>query len=149
MNNLRRYIKTLNRIHQKKKKIRLRNNKTDFYHEKIYIYNKLFFKYLILGLFKSTFRINFKYEILGYVQSPFGIKVELFLIKLCMKIKILKIIGPFGIINSIGNLFKMSLKTPYHYENLFSDMAKDVGFLVIDENLTSIKTQYTLRTIKQ
>lgn len=144
MNNLRIYIVTLNRIYQKRKKLKLQHTITNLYYQKMYIYKKLFFKYLILGLFKNTFIINLKEEHLGYIQSPFGAELELFLIKICMKIKIIRKICPFGLINSIGNLFQMSIKTPYPYENLFSNMIENLGFIVIDENLNSLKTKYTI-----
>lgn len=90
MNNLKQYSKTLKRIWCKKKDLKKlfkgKKFRNEFFYTKNFIYNKLFVNYLFCGLLKKEVIINFKPETIGTIQRPFSAKIEVFLLKIIVKL---------------------------------------------------------------
>lgn len=156
MKKFKNYINTLQRIYFKRKKLKEKFGekrvKNQFYLVKYYIYNKLFFKFLFVGIFTKKFSINLKPETVGYVDSPIGTRISLFLIKLFIKIfknnKLINKYIPINFIFSLRNIFpRMSIQNPFSNEVLFTNIAEDLGFEVFDEHLTGRKTKYYLKFV--
>jgi len=156
MKKFKNYINTLQRIYFKRRKLKEKFGKTkiknQFYLIKNYIYIKLFFKFLFVGIFTKKFSINLKSEIIGYVDSPIGTRINLFLIKLFIKIfknnKFINKYIPINFVFSLRNIFpRMSIQSPFSNEVLFTNIVEDLGFEVFDEDLTGRKTKYYLKIV--
>ena len=90
MNNFENYLKTLKRIWSKKKALKNlfkgKKFRNEFFYTKNFIYNKLFVKYLFCGLLKRNVVIHLKPETIGTIQRPFSPKLEVFLLKIIVKL---------------------------------------------------------------
>lgn len=143
---LSKYFRQLKNFLVLPKQFRYKGIKIKYYYS---YYRKIFFKFLLCGLFKDEIQIKFGsdywkhvpeyiFSMLTYFEDLIDYKISMFYYNKIKK-ETVQFLPPFKPLHPI-------LRATHIYVNEFilEDVANLMGFKVADEKLTSLKSIYTL-----